>query len=561
MLATLLLELGLPDAPHRDCMRFRSVVPGFIAEAFAHHGVDFEIVRPMGSLRRLAFLVEGIPTLTNAVSTWAVGPMERVGRAADGSLTPVSVQFLQRHQKQSADLQVREVDGVRRLGVQIDRKPVLAATVLPAALIEVLDSIASSERSRVGKGVDFAEALQWIVALLGDARVRFKWRDIESDRYTYTSSGSGQRVLVPHFYEYHAVLAQAGIRIDEATRREHLRRELNSVAADFGGRCVLVGDQLDQLSMRLDEPTVHLHRGLPLEIGARFVQAATFASTYCVAVRRDDGGLAPGWLVVSEKSNEPDEEGQSESEQAHRAFTEVVSNAQAWLRTKVDAKAKRHESKLIVSFVEFVSQFIGVEDIDVSAVGEAVWYCHEAEATLAYTTFSGTHLLLAAQRAMLKKAGPRVVELLDALVDVAAVQTGEAAQPRSDAELLLIHVVTTFHDLVRAFVSNQAPVAERDPLLLRKRSEQMFDILKQRGWELPMLPTVERAVALWGDSATAAPTAAALLGFLRHRATRYLEKLAKSEAEVAPATVNMSEDWSVVGLLAAKAPPHQRPRK
>src|SRR5690606_23845036 len=130
MLATLLLELGLPDAPHRDCKRFRSVVPGFIAEVFARHGLDFEQVRPMGSLRRLAFLVEGIPPMTNALSTWATGPMERVGRASDGTLTPVTVQFLQRYNKSAADLEVRDVGGVRRLGVHLERKPVLAATVL-----------------------------------------------------------------------------------------------------------------------------------------------------------------------------------------------------------------------------------------------------------------------------------------------------------------------------------------------------------------------------------------------------------------------------------------------
>lgn len=557
MLATLLLELGLPDAPHRDCKRFRSVVPGFIAEVFARHGIDFEQVRPMGSLRRLAFLVEGIPPLTNALSTWATGPMERVGQAADGTLTPVTVQFLQRYNKPAAELEVREIEGVRRLGVHIERRPVLAATVLPAALTELLDAIESSERSRVGKGVDFAEALQWIVALLGDARVRFKWRDIESDRYTYTGSGNGKRVLVPHFYEYHAVLAQAGIRIDEATRREHLHLELNSVAADFGGRCVLLGDQLDQLSMCLDEPAVHLHRGMPPEVGGRFVHAAAFASTYCVGVRRDDGGLAPGWLVVSEKSNVGEEDGHSETELAHRAFAQVVDNAASWLRTKVDGKAKRHELRLAATFTEFVARSL-VPTADVNLVSEAVWYCIEAEATLAFSTFSGTHLLLAAQRAVSKRAAARVIELLDELVDLFGVQTEEASEGPPSDEARLAFVVLVFHDLVRAFGANQAPVAERDPLALRKRSEQLFELLKQQSWELPMVGAVRLAVELWGEPPTAEPTATALLGFLRHRATRYAERVRQEPPQETSVSPTLRDEWSLLELLRSKASQSRR---
>ncbi len=548
MLATLLLELGLPDAPHRDCMRFRSVVPGFVAEVFARHGLDFEAVRPMGSLRRLAFLVEGIPTLTNPVSGWIAGPMERVGRAADGNLTPVTLQFLQRHNQQPADLEVRDVDGARRLGVPVNRKPVLAATVLPRALGELLDVIAASERLRVGRSVDFGEALQWIVALLGDARVRFRWRNLESDRYTYTSSRSGQRVLVPHFYEYHAVLAQAGIRVDEATRREHIQRELNAVASDFGGRCVLIGDQLEQLSMRLDEPSVHLHRGLPLDLGARFVQALTFASTYCVTVRRDDGGMAPGWLVVSESVSGPaDEDGHSESEAAHQAVKRVVANADAWLRSKVDTKAKRLATQKAAPFVEFVSRFTGKPDVDLTAICEAAWYCHEAETTLAFAAFPGTHLLLAHQRAANKRAPARVLQLLDGLIGQSGVQTGEEPSKDFETEVTLLFVVLTFHDLVLGFEANQAPVAERDPWALRWRSESTFEVLRRHGWSLPMVETLRHALRVWGEPATT--TEAALLGFLRHRATRYLNRIRRDGDESEPIVPPMTGEWSLVGLL------------
>lgn len=546
MLATLLLELGLPDAPHRDCLRFRSVVPGFIAEVFGRNGVDFEGVRPMGSLHRLAFLVEGIPTLTNTVSGWVAGPMERVGRTVDGHLTPVTEQFLQRHNKQASDLEVRDVDGARRLGVHVHRKPVLAATVLPAALAELMEVIAASERSRVSKGVDFADALQWIVALLGDARVRFKWRNLESDRYTYTGSKTGQRVLVPHFYEYHAVLAQAGIRVDEATRRDHLRRELNAVASDFGGRCVLTGDQLEQLSLRLDEPSVHLHRGLPLELGPRFVQALAFASTYCVAVRRDDGGLAPGWLVVSERTSTPaEEDGNSESETAHRAFSRVVEDAGAWLKGKIDSKAKRQAMLNAAPFVEYVSRVADVGAPDVAAMTEAIWYCKEAEATLASTLFSGTHLWLAHQRASNKRASKRVLELLDGLATISA---GSAdGTPKSDPGVALLSLVMMFHDLVHGFETNRAPMAERDPLALRRRVDNAFDVLVENRWALPMEETVGRAVGTWSESPTT--TAGALIGFLRHRAGRYLNRLADGKVPRQASAPPLSGEWSIVDLL------------
>lgn len=552
MFATLLLELGLPDAPHRDCMRFRSVVPQAIREVFERHGIDYEGVRPMGSLRRLAFLVEGIPTFTNPVSGWVSGPVERVGRASDGTLTPVTVQFLQRCNKQSDDLDVREIEGVRRLGVQVDRKAVLAATVLPVAMAELMDVIAMTARARLGKTVELGDVLQWIVALLGDARVRFRWHNLESDRYTYTSTG--QRVLVPHFYEYHAVLAQAGIRVDEATRREHIRRELNAVAADFGGRCVLANEQLEHLSSRLDEPTVHLHRGLPLELGARFIQALAFAATYCVAVRRDDGSLAPGWLIVTEKASEPSEDdSQSESELAHRAFARVVDEAATWLKSRVDGKARRESIKRTLSFVEFVSRAAGASNAQLNSIGEAAWYCLEAEATAAFEVFPGAHLLLALQRATSKRAGSRVLELIDSLVGFTSAQTGEKASGSLDGDSLILFLVMAFHDLVRGFESHQVPLAERDPLALRKRTEQLLELLAAQHWPFPMQEAVHQAVGAWGDQATSSLTATALLGFLRHRAARYLDKVRPPEGE-SVSLGGASGEWSMVGLLAPPSP-------
>jgi hypothetical protein len=229
----------------------------------------------------------------------------------------------------------------------------------------------------------------------------------------------------------------------------------------------------------------------------------------------------------------------------------VVENADYWLRSKVDAKTKRQEIRHITTFVEFVLDLVGATNVDVTAVSEAVWYCQEAEATNAYASFSGTHLLLAAQRAVGKRASVRVLELLDVLVDLFGVQTGESPKASTDEDALVAFLVLGFHDLVRAFESNQAPVAERDALALRKRSEQLFEILNRQMWDLPMVRAVERAVSVWGESTTAAPTTTALLGFLRHRARRYLDKIAKTELE-APTAPALNDEWSLVGLLPAK---------
>src|SRR5690606_25389666 len=196
--------------------------------------------------------------------------------------------------------------------------------------------------------------------------------------------------------------------------------------------------------------------------------------------------------------------------------------------------------------------------VDVNVVSEAVWYCIEAEATLAFSTFAGTHLLLAAQRAVSKRAAARVIDSLDDIVDLFGVQTGEVAETPPSDEARLGFVVLVFHDLVRAFGTNQAPVAERYPLALRKRSEQLFELLGQQSWELPMVRAVELAVELWAEPATKEPTATALLGFLRHRATRYANRVLQRVPEEASVSPTLSDEWSFVELLRPKAPQSRR---
>ncbi len=299
----------------------------------------------MGSLRRLAFLVEGVLTSVGAHQMWVDGPLVRVGRAPDGNFTPVAVRFAERVGKAPAELEVRERDGVQRFGATVSRAAALTASVLPGLLPELLDRLAAFDRNNAMKGVALTDALHWIVALFGDSRVRFRWANVQSDRYTYKTADKTERIAVPHFYEYHATLAQAGIRVDEATRREHIARQLSTAAEDFGGRCVVTDRQLEQLSQRLDRPVVYLRRGLPQELNAAYVEALAGASISCVPVKRDGLALAPGWLVVSEEGEQSGGEG---TDAGTRSFERCLANAAEWV-TRREATATRREVEAKIS--------------------------------------------------------------------------------------------------------------------------------------------------------------------------------------------------------------------
>lgn len=552
MLATLLLELGLPDAPHSDCGRWKAAFPRAVAEVFGRNGLEFENVRPMGSLRRLAFLVEGIPTSVGAHRTWVDGPLVRVGRAPDGHFTPVAMQFAERFGKSPSELEVKERDGVQRFGATVSRAAALTASVLPTLLPELLDRLAASDRNSAVRGMALNDALQWIVALFGDSRVRFRWANVQSDRYTYKSSNKTERIAVPHFYEYHATLAQAGIRVDEATRKEHIVRQLNAAATDFGGTCVITERQLEQLSQRLDRPFVHLRRGMPQELHAGFVEALARASVGCVPVKRD-GALAPGWLVVSE---EGDQVSRDAADAGTRAFEQCLPDAASWLKSRETAAQRRDFEAQVTTFLETMGASIKPLPKEREALLRALWLSRYAERTLTYNCFPGVELYLALQRALHPKVAPPVSAILESLCE----RLSPAPEPpptRSPSEQRLAQkafIVLAFARLTEGFAHHQAPLGDRDPLGLRVLADRLFEVLVMGEWPVPMLRASRLAhlafcgregdkdAQVWDDEG-------ALAAFLRHRFRRFVERVEPGLAKPVPP----AGEWSVLEVWKQRA--------
>jgi glycyl-tRNA synthetase beta subunit len=556
MLATLLLELGLPEAPHSDCGRWKVAFPRCVEEVFARNGLEFEGVRPMGSLRRLAFLVEGIPTSVGAHQIWVDGPMVRVGRAPDGRFTPVAIRFAERVGKAPTELEVREREGVQRFGATVSRSAALTASVLPTLLPELLDRLAASDRNNAAKGMALNDALRWIVALFGDSRVRFRWANVQSDRYTYKTANKQDRIAVPHFYEYHATLAQAGIRVDEATRRDHIVQQLNAAAADFGGRCVIAERQLEQLSQRLDRPVVHLRRGLPQVLNAGFVEALAAASISCVPVVRDGGALAPGWLVVSDEEASLD--GEAPESITPSLFERCLANAAEWVARREPVVARREHERMFSSLADALDPVFRPLPKERLACFQALWLCRWAEETLVHSCFPGVELQLSLQRALRPKVSPRVGTILEALCHYLSPAPEEALRSSAADQRLTqkAFIMLALARLTDGFGQHQAPVGERDPLGLRLLAERLFEVLISGEWDLPMLGACRVAhVALCGPGTDKDPQTevwddeGALAAFLRHRFRRFVERVDPA----LPRNIPSSGEWSALAVWRRRA--------
>jgi glycyl-tRNA synthetase beta subunit len=510
-------------------------------------------VRPMGSLRRLAFLVEGIPTSVEAHQMWVDGPLVRVGRAPDGSFTPVAVRFAERVGKQPVELEIRERDGVQRFGATVSRVAALTASVLPTLLPELLDRLAASDRNNASKSVALNDALRWIVALFGDSRVRFRWANVQSDRYTYKTADKTERIAVPHFYEYHATLAQAGIRVDEATRREHIVRQLNAAAADFGGRVIVTERQLEHLSQRLDRPVVHLRRGLPHELNSGFVEALARASVSCVPVQRDGGALAPGWLVVTEEEEEHSDGG---LDAGPRSFERCLADAALWVTRREVATSRRDVEVKLATFIDSLDVELRPLPKERAAFFNALWLCRWAESTLTHTCFPGVELYLALQRSMRPKVAPSVSAIVETLCSYLN-PSPDGFQERSPSEQRLAQkalIVLSLVRLTEGFVHHQAPLGERDPLGLRVLAERLFDVLVAGEWNLPMLGASRLAHAVYcgqdGDKDTQVwDDEGALAAFLRHRFRRFTERVDPTRSKHIPS----SGEWSVLDVWRQRA--------
>lgn len=266
-------------------------------------------IRVLGTPRRLALVIPGIPDKQPDRRETVMGPPASAGLKPDGSFSPAAEGFAKKQGATTDAIRVVETPKGKYIAVEVAETGKSASEVLPELLATLCQRITFPKAMRWGEGEHaFGRPIHWIIALHGDTVVPFSFAGITSGRST-----RGHRFLAARTFDvqssadYVDKLREGHVLVDMDERRKTMHERLVAAAKNAGGELIEDEFLMGECLSLVEEPHV-----VPGTIEARFLSLPDDVIVSVMrthqryfAVRDASGKLSPTYLNVVNTALDP----------------------------------------------------------------------------------------------------------------------------------------------------------------------------------------------------------------------------------------------------------------
>lgn len=501
-----LLEIGVEEMPTGDVTsalaQLQESVPALLADArLDYHGIEF-----FATPRRLVVHIRQVAPHQPSITREYKGPPVSRAFDAEGQPTQAASGFAGKYGVATADLMRKEADGGEYVFAYVEDEGQPATEVLSQRLMEVIDSIKFEKSMRWNaSGIAFSRPIRWIMALYGENRLLpLRYAGIISDHITcgLRAYESPQR-YIRNSEDYFQFMAEQGILLDPASRREKILNEATALAQEVDGHLAYTPDLLEEVTHLVEAPTTF--RGsfdekflaLPREV---LVMVMRKHQRY-FAVEDDRGNLLPYFIAVRNGDREHLEMVTHGNEQVLIAR---FSDAEFFYKSDIESPLESYLEKLkTLTFQEKLGSMFDknnrVRDMvknfaDVLGAADDVVPIAERAAALAKADL-GTQMVV--EMTALQGVMGRIYAEKDGESPEVANAIFQHWLPRSADDALpngapgvLLALLDRLDSLVGLFAVGLAPTGSADPFALRRAALGIIQILIDQRLELDLREAV-----------------------------------------------------------------------
>ena len=202
-------------------------------------------------------LVKGMQTRQQDISVQKRGPAVAAAFDDSGNATKAAQGFARSVGVEVENLERMKTDKGEWLVCNVEQKGQSAEQLLPGIVEKSLAALPIPKRMRWGDSdVEFVRPVHWLLMLLGNDVVPATVLGLTSDRTTRGHRFHHPDVIsIAKAADYAQALHQTGkVIADFAERRELIEAGVNKVAADAGGKALVDGDLLDEVTALVEWP-------------------------------------------------------------------------------------------------------------------------------------------------------------------------------------------------------------------------------------------------------------------------------------------------------------------
>ena len=259
-MATFLLEVGTEELPadfvESALEQWRSLIPSSLEE----HLLIPEQIEVLGTPRRLAMLITGLPDHQPDQSEDLKGPPAQAAYK-NGKPTKAAEGFARKQGVDLADLEIRSTDKGEFVFVHKITQGQLTMALLQELIPQWILKIEGKRFMRWGNGaLRFQRPIRWLVALWEDQVLPITLNN-GAETITSDRQSQGHRVLHPdpvvlhHAQDYVDALKTAAVQVAPKQRRLEIEAQIQALARTLGGQAILPPDLLTEVTYLVEWPT------------------------------------------------------------------------------------------------------------------------------------------------------------------------------------------------------------------------------------------------------------------------------------------------------------------